>query len=70
MAKQDGMVMIRIYTLFGEVAWEKEVSAVQGLNYEIWAKVNMDGELVGSGPYLVRIKGSGLSDNFRIVVEK
>ena len=69
--KKTGTVNIKIYTLRGQLVWEKTENVQQGIqNVITWACENIDREKVASGIYIVHIKGAGLDIKKKIAVVK
>ena len=69
--KTSGTISIKIYTLRGELVWEKEITVIQDVQEVVsWACKNLDNEVVASGIYLVYIKGTELNLKKKIAIIK
>ncbi|OQA91651.1 MAG: Subtilase family protein [Elusimicrobia bacterium ADurb.Bin231] len=67
----SGTVNIKIYTLNGQLVWEKkELVLPDQQNTVAWACRNIDGNVVASGIYLVHIKGAGMDIKKKIAILK
>ena len=67
----SGAVEIKIYTLRGDLVWEKtETLSVGEKRIAEWNCKNKDGEEVVAGIYLVYVKGAGIEAKKKVAVLK
>ncbi|MEW6040828.1 MAG: T9SS type A sorting domain-containing protein [Elusimicrobiota bacterium] len=70
-ANETDTVKIKVYTLNGDLIWEKEIQVTGGNIVTIpWACENIDKEKVAAGIYLVQIKGAGIDVKKKIAIVK
>ncbi|MBA7484584.1 hypothetical protein ES707_20113 [subsurface metagenome] len=69
--KHSGNVSIEIYTIAGQLVWDKEISATGGIQEQvIWNCRNKSDEVVSSGIYAVHVKGGGIDKVKKVAVVK
>ena len=69
--KHSENVSIEIYTIAGQLVWEKEISVTGGVQEQVvWNCRNKSDEVVSSGIYVVHVKGGGIDTVKKIAVVK
>ncbi|MEW6557897.1 MAG: carboxypeptidase regulatory-like domain-containing protein [Elusimicrobiota bacterium] len=65
----SGKINVKIYTIKGEMVWETDKTVSAGVQDSIsWACKNIDDDFVGSGIYIVHIKGAGVDIKKKVAV--
>ena len=65
----SGTVTVGIYTLDGELVWERSSGISRGVESDlVWDCRDSDGDRVASGVYLVRVNGCGMDELRKVVV--
>ena len=69
--KHSGNVSIEIYTIAGQLVWDKEISVTGGVQEQVvWNCRNKSDEVVSSGIYVVHVKGGGIDTVKKAAVVK
>ena len=69
--KHSGNVSIEIYTIAGQLVWDKEISVTGGVQEQVvWNCRNKSDEVVSSGIYVVHVKGGGIDMVKKVAVVK